>query len=89
MEFRTTNLPLAAAITASTKLKLIRVDADSIKQASMVFHDPSGIGAQLELEFLSGQFMVSASQYAVQLRAMRRQVEIKLAAARTKEAARV
>jgi hypothetical protein len=84
MEFRTTNLPLAAAITASTKLKLIRVDADT-KQAFMVFDDPSEIGTDLELEFLSGQFMVPASQYNVQLRAMRRQVEIKLAAARTKE----
>jgi len=81
MEFRTTNLPLAAAITASTKLKLIRVDADT-KQAVMVFDDPLGIGTDLELEFLSGQFMVPASQYNVQLRAMRRQVEIKLAAAR-------
>jgi len=88
MEFRTTNLPLAAAITASTRLKLIRVDANT-KQAFMVFDDPSGIGTDLELEFLSGQFMVPASQYNVQLRAMRRQVEIKLAAARTKEAARV
>ena len=88
MEFRTTNLPLAAAITASTKLKLIRVEADP-KQAVMVFDDPSGIGTDLELEFLSGQFLVPASQYNVQLRAMRRQVEIKLAAARTKEAARV
>jgi hypothetical protein len=85
MEFCTTNLPLAAAITASTKLKLIRVDADT-RQALMVFDDPSGIGVDLELEFLSGQFMVPASQYNVQLRAMRRQVEIKLAAARTKEA---
>jgi hypothetical protein len=85
MEFRTTNLPLAAAITASIKLRLIRVDAD-VKQAFMVFDDPSGVGTDLELEFLSGQFMVPASQYNIQLRAMRRQVEIKLAAARSKEA---
>jgi hypothetical protein len=85
MEFRTTNLPLAAAITASIKLRFIRVDAD-VKQAFMVFDDPSGVGTDLELEFLSGQFMVPASQYNIQLRAMRRQVEIKLAAARSKEA---
>lgn len=81
MEFCTTNLPFAAALTASTKLKLLRIDATATK-ATLVFDDHSGIGTGLELDFLSGQFMVPASQYNVQLRAMRRQVEIKLAAAR-------
>jgi hypothetical protein len=85
VEFCTTNLPFGAALTASTRLKLLRIDATPTK-ATLVFDDPSGIGTSLELEFLSGQFMVPASQYNVQLRAMRRQIEIKLAAARTKEA---
>jgi hypothetical protein len=87
MEFCTVNLPLAAAITASTKLKLIRIDATPTR-ATMVFDDPLGIGTALELEFLSGQFMVPASQFNIQLRAMRRQMEIQLAAARTKEGRR-
>lgn len=87
MEFCTTNLPLAAAITAGTKLKLLRIDSTPT-QAVMVYDDPSEIGTSLELEFLSGQFMVPASQYNVQLRARRRQVEIKLAVARKKEAAK-
>jgi hypothetical protein len=67
MGFRTTNLPLAAAITAGAKLKLIRVDATATT-AHMVFDDPGEIGTGLELKFLSGQFMVPASQYNVQLR---------------------
>jgi|HubBroStandDraft_6_1064221.scaffolds.fasta_scaffold3076931_1 hypothetical protein len=87
MEFSTVNLPLAAALTASSKLKLIRIDATPTR-ATMVFDDPQEIGSSLELEFLSGQFMVPASAYNIQLRAVRRQIEIKLAAARTKETAR-
>ena len=55
MEFCTTNLPLAAAITAGTKLKLLRIDSTPTR-AVMVFDDPSEIGTSLELEFLSGQF---------------------------------
>jgi hypothetical protein len=87
MEFCTVNLPLAAAITASTKLRLIRIDATPTR-ATMVFDDPGEIGTSLELEFLSGQFMVPASAYNIQLRALRRQMEIRLAAARAKEGSR-
>jgi hypothetical protein len=81
LEYCTTNLPLAAAIVASTKLKLIRIDATP-SQATMVFDDPLEEGSFLEFDFLGGQFLVPASQYNIQLRAMRRQIEIKLAAAR-------
>jgi hypothetical protein len=48
----------------------------------MVFVDPSEHGTSLELDFLAGQLMVPASQYNIQLRSMRRQIEIKLAAAK-------
>jgi len=86
MEYSTVSLPFAAAITASAKLKLLRIEATA-KRATMIFDDPEQIGSSLELEFLSGQYLVPASQYNVQLRSLRRQMEIKLAAARAKEAA--
>jgi len=81
MDYCTTNLPLAAAIIAASKLKLLRIDA-TLTQATMVFEDPSDLGTALELDFLNGQLMVPASAYNIQLRAMRRQVEIKLSNAR-------
>ncbi len=81
MEFRTTNLPFGAAVVAGSKLKLLHIEATST-QATMVFDDPSNLGTTLELDFLSGQLLVPASQYNIQLRAMRRQIEIRLAAAR-------
>jgi len=87
VEFCTGNLPLAAAITASTKLRLIRIEATPT-QATVVFDDPSGIGTDLELEFLSGQFMVPAFLYNIQLRSLRRQMEMQLAAAHKKEGSR-
>jgi hypothetical protein len=81
MEFSTTNLPFSAALVAASKLKLLRIDATPTK-ASLVFEDFSNEGSSLELEFLSGQLLVPASAYNVQLRSLRRSIEIKLAEAR-------
>jgi hypothetical protein len=81
MEFSTTNLPFSAALVAASKLKLLRIDATPSK-ASLIFEDPSREAPALELEFLSGQLMVPASAYNVQLRSLRRSIEIRLAEAR-------
>ena len=81
MEYRTTNLPFAAALTAGNKLPLLRIEATAT-QATMVFGDPQDLGTEYETQFLSGQLLVPASQYNIQLRGLRRSLEIKLAAAR-------
>lgn len=81
MEFGTTNLPLAAAIVAANKLALLRIDSTD-KQATLVFDDPDSEGSAHELAFLSGHLFVPANQYNMQLRALRRAIEVKLAAAR-------
>jgi len=84
MEFRTTSIPLAAYLTAAEKLELLRIEATP-KTATFVFADPHQEGSTLELSFLSGSALVSATTYNTKLRALRRSAEIRLAEARTVE----
>ncbi len=81
MEFPVKNSAFAAYLVAAKKLNLLRIDADR-SGVVLIFDDPSGTGAQLELEYLSGAALVSALAYQNSLRAVRRSVEIKLAAIR-------
>ncbi len=87
MQYTTRNLPLAAFLVASRKLKLLRIDATS-HAAFFVFDDPNHNGADLEAEFLSGQATVSASGFHAQLRRLKQLALEKVAEAKQQEGER-
>jgi hypothetical protein len=52
------------------------------RRAEFIFDDPDGRGKPLEMKFLAGKALVSASAYHHQLRNLRRAMDEKIVAAR-------
>jgi hypothetical protein len=76
-QFSTSNLAVAAYLTAGKHLTLNQVDCDSQSVAIFVFDDPDHRGEQFEAAFLTKDALVPGAQFHRQLRVLRRLIQEK------------
>ena len=74
-QFSTSNLAVAAFLTAGKHLALNRVEFDREGIANFVFEDPERKGEQLEAGFLTEDAVVPGAQFHRQLRVLRRLID--------------
>jgi hypothetical protein len=76
-QFSTSNLAVAAFLTAGRHLALSRIEFDDQGIAMFVFDDPDRKGDKFESGFLTQDALVPGAQFHRQLRVLRRLIEEK------------
>jgi hypothetical protein len=74
-EFATTNLAVAAFLTAGRHLRLLDIDVSDPQHAQFVFEDSEHRGSQLEASFLTEGALVPGAEFHRQLRVLRRMID--------------
>jgi hypothetical protein len=64
--FTTERLPLAVFLHATERLALLRCEPSDNQKVTFVFHDPEGMGSQVELEFDRGATVTAHALFASQ-----------------------
>ena len=74
--FTTERLPLAIFLHATERLRFLRCEPTQTRKITFVFHDPEGMGSEVELEFDRGATVPATALFASQKFLRRKMTEI-------------